>query len=893
MKRNRFVLLSLLSLLLISCNDELSDSHSFENTDSSNISIEENSSSTNENFEFVTLEKYKNYILIDLSNYVRSMNFDSLDEVILNKINTHIENCKNEITLASDYTKVKEAYENVKEKIANEIPLANGIFSIETNLQAISQLESYAERNSLTGLTFFENGSYEVYSDRVTLGSYTYIPGYGFGLLEEGNINEDIDFQPNSAWKRYLHISEDKENLDISSAVRGHDNKYFNYITSSYYQNFLNDNKNSVQTYNVLAKSDLIPVDLDENNEATIFKMEVKTGEDGLKYTTNSTLESRIQFNNRPVELEDYVTIYKAHLNYKNDLHHLILLNEFASYTFSRIKGAWDYYKASKEGPADFNNVGIKAFKENGKNYLQFEMTAPIHKDMIKYLLNKNAYQPVPQDFLDVIGAENYFKSDLNNGIKLMDNCLSLGAYSIEQCCDETKLVLKKNPNYVYTDEKYNIKGIHIDYSNYTSTILERFDSKYIDYVPLTSKEIDKYENNKNFVIVGGDSTFSLNVNSLDEETWEYLFGENGAVCKTPKSEYWNVEPALSNDHFLKALSLSINRKEFAKMNESTPLCSYLSSSRYNGINYNNTKEHQNAIFSKIDNTDGFGYNLDLAREYFKVALLELENENKYVRGTKDNPTIINLEIAWMYPNHEKKYHTYIKDYFETAVNHESVSGNTYKLNIDFWIGNSWSDVYYYKFYNGQYDLGFGKISGSTVPHNIHPFETLSSNPLLSGSFTLNWSLNTNDVKKDYVLYDGKRWSYDALLSSLDTTSFVEKSYLIDPVSFNIESQIINEDGTYTSTLNVDFIDGFNVNIKDVVICWYSGPYKEKSVFDIAKISKNETNNSYTIVINSTKDDVNEYSYDMGFDVYYEINDNDLIYADFASVYGYFEPNIQ
>jgi hypothetical protein len=223
-------------------------------------------------------------------------------------------------------------------------------------------------------------------------------------------------------------------------------------------------------------------------------------------------------------------------------------------------------------------------------------------------------------------------------------------------------------------------------------------------------------------------------------------------------------------------------------MNEATPLCSYLSSSKYYGINYNNTKEHQNAIFSKIDNTDGFGYNLDLAREYFKVALLELENENKYVRGTKDNPTIINLEIAWMYPNHEEKYHTYIKDYFETAFNHESVSGNTYKLNIDFWISNSWSDVYYYKFYNGQYDLGFGKISGSTVPHNIHPFETLSSNPLLSGSFTLNWSLNTNDVKKDYVLYDGKRWSYDALLSSLDTTSFVEKSYLIDPVSFNIES---------------------------------------------------------------------------------------------------------
>ena len=75
------------------------------------------------------------------------MNFDSLDEVILNKINTHIENCKNEITLASDYTKVKEAYENVKEKIANEIPLANGMFSIENSLISSLILLTFSEYN--------------------------------------------------------------------------------------------------------------------------------------------------------------------------------------------------------------------------------------------------------------------------------------------------------------------------------------------------------------------------------------------------------------------------------------------------------------------------------------------------------------------------------------------------------------------------------------------------------------------------------------------------------------------------------------------------------------------------------------------------------------------------
>lgn len=73
MKRNRFVLLSLLSLLIVSCNNGTSNSNSIENTDSSNsnsfestdssgISIEENSSLTENDFQPVTLDEYKSFI---------------------------------------------------------------------------------------------------------------------------------------------------------------------------------------------------------------------------------------------------------------------------------------------------------------------------------------------------------------------------------------------------------------------------------------------------------------------------------------------------------------------------------------------------------------------------------------------------------------------------------------------------------------------------------------------------------------------------------------------------------------------------------------------------------------------------------------------------------------
>ena len=897
MKRNRFVLLSLLSLLIVGCNNETSNSNSientdssnsnsFESTDSSNISIEENSSSTENDFQPVTLDEYKSFIKIDLDDYVRTMNFESLDEVTLSKINNHVEICKNEIDLANDFTEVKEAFENVKGKIANEIPLANGMFSIENSLQAIGQLEAYAERNSLTGLTLYEEGSYEVYSDRVTLPTNTYITNYGFGLLEEGSIDEDIEFQPNSAWKRYLHLAEKKENLLISESIgKGYGSKYFNYLTAPYFSCFLNDEKNGIQTYGVLANSGLIPVNVDENGRASIYKMEVKTGKDGLKYTTNSTLESRMPFNNRPVELEDYLTMYKAYLTQSNNLYSSPGLSEYVN----AFVGAEEYYKESKDGPADFDKVGIKVYSEGGKDYIQFELVIPFTIDSAIDFINNNVFQPVPQEFLDIIGVNNYFSSDLDNGIKLMDNILSLGPYCIEQCCDDTKLVFKKNPNYVYANEKYKIEGIHIDYSDYTSTILERFEAGYVDYAPLGFDEFEKFENYKNFVINIGYGNFGLNINATDEKTWEKLFGENGKAFTNPKSDYWEVEPALSNDHFLKALSLSMNRKEFATINNEVPSCSYFNGTQmFNFITYNSTREHQIAIQSKIENTDGYGYNLDLAREYFKVALQELENEGKYKPGSKENPTIIELEIAWTSQSSIETYHKDIKEYLETAFNHESVSNGQYKLEITSWIGEQWSDIYYQKSLAGKFDISFGKISSSSY----NPYTSLkimSSDPSISDGFTTLWSVDTNDINEDYVIYDGKRFTYDSLIKALENVSFVESGINTSPATIELINQTKNADKSYTSTFKVDFIDGFDVNINDIVLCWYSANYMEKSINEQVSYEIDHKINTYTFTVNTPYSDVKYYYHNMGFDVYYKIGNDDSVYESFVSCYGYFE----
>ena len=148
------------------------------------------------------------------------------------------------------------------------------------------------------------------------------------------------------------------------------------------------------------------------------------------------------------------------------------------------------------------------------------------------------------------------------------------------------------------------------------------------------------------------------------------------------------------------------------------------------------------------------------------MALAELEALGKYKRGTKDNPTIINIEIAWMY-QFQKDMHNIIKEMFEDAFNDEYVSNGCYKLNIEFWASDSdtWSDVYYKKLMVGQYDIGFGSVSAHRYDV-ISSLMLLSANQGLSNGFNVNWATRTDKAESYLLLYDGVKWAYDELLSA-------------------------------------------------------------------------------------------------------------------------------
>ena len=764
---------------------------------------------------YIDGDDYRAYISHDLEQLV----VDIQDQLTADQL-TAVEAAKaaglEAIASAGTVAEVRAAYTDAFNAIVNCIPVADGLISFagadnaeKTDMLGI--LETYGIRNNLTGLSMYENGGTVMYNPRVTLGTENYIVGYGFGILPEGAITADLDYESNPDWKRYYHMlnAADPGTLNYLNDQGSEVGDFYGYMAAGFYTTFMNDTKDGYEWVPELAMEMPVPLN-EENGTATKWRFQVRTGAEGLKYTTGSQIPSRAAFNDREVALEDYETPFKLLLTQSNELYRG---SEMANQTNSgAIVGAKAYYDGSANGYNEelWEQVGIKTYEEDGKSYFEVEFVTPLSRFYAMYYITSSLYMPVPQEFLDLVTVQNYLGFNNNATETPVDNSLSLGSYYVEAYNQDQEVVYKKNPNYVYADTKYSIEGLHIRIlpamGEDTEASINEFLAEHTDAATIPQTRLDEFRNDPRTRTTTGDSVFKLNVNACDPETWELLFGEEGTVAQTPKEEYWEVEPALGNEHFIKALNYSIDRLTFANARGSIPSVDYLSSNYMsdpeNGVAYSNTDAHKKAVAPLLEETDGNGYSLELAREYFRVALTELENEGAYTPGTDGNPTVIHLEIAWMFAQNEENYHNELKAFFETAFNDPSVSGGKYELSVDFWVGNDWSDVYYVKMLAGQYDIGFGSISGNSLDP-LGFMNILSADQSIANGFTLCFGVDTNDPDVYPLVYNGERYSYDAFYNAANGQGIVAKGVNEQAVSLSYESMVKNEDGSYTGAFEV------------------------------------------------------------------------------------------
>ena len=804
---------------------------------------------------YMDRDDYKAYIKNDLDVVISSIE-DQLENDTYAAVKAAREDADKAIDEAATLAEVRAAYEAGFKAIVEAIPAADGVYSFKKESDAeltnvLGILEQYAVVKGLTGISLFEDAGYTLYNPRVTLGTENYIIGYGFGTLAEGAITADLEYETNEAWKRYYHTFEtsDPGTLNYLNDQGAQVGDLYAYIAGSYMENFMNETKDGYDWVPALAKSKPEAVnDEDGDGFATTWRYEVRTGKDGLKYKTGSELEDRKAFDGREVALEDYITPFKLLLTQSNKL---FRGSEMANSDTSAFVGIKAYYDGSANGFNQelWDKVGIRAYEEDGKSYLEFTFVEPQKSFYAMYYTSSSLYMPIPQEFIDLVTVKNYLSYNTDKTETPVDNTLSLGAYYLERYDQDQQIVFAKNPYYVYADTKYAIPGIHVKIfpaaQEDTTAAFNEFLAGHFDASGIPQEYLNEYKNDPRARRANGTSNFKLNVNACDEATWELLFGENGKATQTPKDSYWTVKPALGNSHFVKALSYSIDRKNFADARGSIPSVDYLStnymSDPENGISYSSTDAHKKAVETLLDDTDGYGYSLELARDYFRMALTELEADGAYAPGTKENPTVIHIEIGWQVATHEERYHNEIKNFLETAFNDDSVCGGVYQLSVDFWVGNVWTDIYYNKMMIGQFDLGFGSISGNPL-NPLDFISVLSSDLSISNNFTLNWGTDTNDPDVYPIVYKNMRWSYDALYKAANSTAIVSKGQNTKAVNIEYTNVVKNEDGTYTGSFTLTPAQPSETTLKadKIVCCNYERYYNGDGKYDETPIEFTE-----------------------------------------------------
>lgn len=733
---------------------------------------------------------------------------------------------------------------------------ANGAYSFvaatyQERTKILAILEKYAVEHFLTGFSFIDDGGYALYRPEVQFGTDSYITGYGWGIAGEGAITADLPNESNEAWKRYYHTYETADPATINygddkGAVVG---DLVDQVAASYWGARMNETKDGYEYYPMLAKE--MPVAVDESSKthlASTWKWEIKTEADGAKYSTLSSDPAIAAYNGRGIKAEDYLTPFKMLWTQANGWARATD-NHGSS---AEVVGEADYYAASKEGfnETAFAKTGVKVFEEDGKWYFQVQYKQPCNAFYARYYINSSIYAPVPEEFVTttlgggdfLAGSALFGNVNLDKKYTPVDTYLSTGPFTIEQWDADSQIVFKKSEN--YTEEgRFNIAGYHYDILAAANTDTEAALKEFLAGnlhscgIPSTQLKTYQYYNNtdpENGPVgvayqVPGSGNYKLNVNSCTQDMWEYLFGVDGTITQTSIEEYWICEPAMSNKNFLLGLSYALNRQEFAATLGRGPSVNYFGdaymSDPENGIAYNTTEEHKEAIADLIAVGDGYGYDLETAKAYFEAALKEMIAEGLYEKGDT-----IEIEIAWQTQSQFQNYGDPIIGYWQDAFKDV---GDKYGITLKVvnWAGAVWSDVYYKKMMLGQFDVGFGSISGNAL-NPINFLEVLKSDN--SSGFTLNWGSDTSALNLEY---NGQLWSFDGLWKAADQGGYFENGVAAplyntaDEMSASIEVTK-NADGTATLKVYVGQkvgVDGVEVTVSKALVNGYTtgGVYEE------------------------------------------------------------------
>ena len=316
-----------------------------------------------------------------------------------------------------------------------------------------------------------------------------------------------------------------------------------------------------------------------------------------------------------------------------------------------------------------------------------------------------------------------YLSDFMKKVISIKATELSTGVYTVSRWDKDQLIVFKRNPNYPTTQtfvdsegkpvsrEIYRIQGLHYNIlpamAQDPNAVFKEFLANKLHSASIPSDYLTQYLSDPRTTVVEGDTTYRLNLNTCTQEFWNYNFGIDGVAYQNAEKDYWQCEPIMSNYYFDRGLNYAIDRVTLAGSLGAGPCCNFLSNAYTLGEGgdiWNHTDEHERANESLTTGTDGFGYNLEYAKECFRRAAKECIDAGIYKEGDQ-----IELEVRWYSSSQFEKEGSPVKKMLEDAFN-GSGCGLTLKIT------NTADDSDPYSVFDyimaGQFDIAIGAISG-------------------------------------------------------------------------------------------------------------------------------------------------------------------------------------
>lgn len=673
-------------------------------------------------------------------------------------------------------------------------PWANGAFNYSAASYAekeeiLSQLEGYVLNNFLAGIPLADNGGNVLYNHRLSIPSDVFIPNYGFGV-SEGRILGPMTAaqEPETKYQWYYHtwLNSDPGTINYWNAQISTVADLHGLVNSAYYSTRLNAAKDNYEWYSQLATELPIPLNANEHGMATQWRVKVRT-DAALTYRTLSTVPAISAFNNRQVVLADYLTPFKAMLD-----NNFFRATDLASAT-SGFKGVADYRDQLNRGLNPSWDVVTGIQLNVAENAIDFDFNTPKSSFYAMYNLSTSLFSPVPASFVSTVGAANYGKPDVNS-------MLSLGMYMLEEWQTGKQLAFKKNDTYFLKDQA-NFAGYKyaiITGATATTVAFNEFLDGKLDAVNIPSARIQEFKSDPRRRQTYGATVWRLNVNATTEERWEQLFGVNGENNQHSLANYWNVKPIMSNKNFLNGLYFAVNRQDYADKTGRNASHGVLSNfymiDPENAISYRASDGGKAVLADRLPET--FGFDQELAIQYFQAAIAELEAAGKYVPGTPANKTVIQLEMKMLAMSQLATDAVYLKNYIETTFN---LANPNYQLVLNATSSADANDIYDAMEF-GEFDLAFGSISGSALDP-LSFMEVFTSDNRTG--FTLSHGADTS-VPTQEIRYDGLAWSYNALFAAAISGAIVVDG--VDSPVITISPAAVTDpvpgDNLYTVTVN-------------------------------------------------------------------------------------------